>query len=90
MRTTLPTKWAVKGENKYQYKVIADYANPLNIEYNGDKWGVNDSKLYILHIKNGKYRGGSPELDLDFELITFEEFERLVLDKSTEPTYEIF
>lgn len=86
MRTELPKKWTIKAYSKEEAKVIFPYNNESKCCY----WNISNSQHYNFYAnyKNNKYlRSSKTPLH---EEITFEEFERLVLNKSTEPQYEIY
>lgn len=91
MRTELPEKWTLKAEkdNQIQATAIAEYMSPLSIKQGSSNWTIEDAFEYYGTILNGKYDGGTRSLPYGVELITFEEFEHLVLNKQIQ-SYEIF
>jgi len=83
MRTQLPERWCIKID-KDNYDVLYKYW--LSIPKN---WNRNEFKGYLINLPNdGSYMKWIDNPPSRFELITFEEFEYLVLNKNQ--TYEIF
>lgn len=90
----LPENWAIKATNNKEAKIIADYATPLAIEEGCSSWTNQDALDYYMRMVGDKYNYGclSKESNsmIGFEIISFSDFSRLVLNKNVEPTYEIY
>ena len=94
MRTELPKKWCVKAEDQVQAEIIYPFHNKVGRE-NGINcmWEPANKGHYSWYaIYDGlKYLHSSQYIDSGFELISFEEFQHLVLGKnSKEQVYEIY
>lgn len=86
----LPNQWCIRANNHYEANIIAKYFTPLSIEEGWDPWDEEDALSYYGRVINGKYGGGNIDISTDFTEISFSEFTRLVLNKTIEPTYEIY
>ena len=85
MRTELPKKWCIKRD-KDNDMIITNYINKIS-GFDHNSFALNDNNPY-LHNKKGCSSNNYPFSD--YIEITFEEFERLVLNKLTEPQYEVY
>lgn len=86
----LPDKWQIIATNDYEAEIIAPYANKMSKEAGYGKWDKKDALKYYLTMENGRYESGSGSYLEDYKLLTFEQFERLVLNKQIETQYDIY
>ena len=77
----LPNKWCIKAKNKKEAKVIANYANPINIAFDTNTWSNEDSLAFYLHINQGVYHAGNRHKLSDFIEIDFDQFKQYVLNE---------
>jgi hypothetical protein len=87
MRQTLPHTWYIRAENKEQAKIIY----PFNNKNGKCSWNHNFAPHYPQYAKyvGMKYQQSTRSPNMD-EVLTFEEFERLVLNKTSLVNYEIY
>lgn len=85
----LPQKWQIKATNDYEAEIIAPYANEMSGEVGLGKWNKKDALSYYLTMEDGQYVSGAGLHIEDYILLTFEQFERLVLNKQTQQ-YDIY
>lgn len=83
--TSLPEKWCVIATNDEEAEIMMLYANKLN---QLNSWDLKDCKYFHLHIKDGKYDAGNRNQLPNYIKLTFEQFERWVLNKK--PKYQLW
>lgn len=94
MRTELPLKWKLRATVK-NVSVLNDYFHSISHHYVGynKNWLVQSDSIVVFPQKEAGcwgYCNITIHSDKDYEEITFEEFQLLVLNKSLEPNYEIY
>ena len=80
-------KWCIKISEDEQVEIVSNYITPLVLKVHTYKWNKY-AKSHYAHINNGKFVNGYHEVKEGYTNLTFEEFERLILNK--ESNYEIF
>ena len=83
-----------KSTNLKEIKILKKFLNPIIKKINKeDIWESEDFGFYNALIRDGRFIDGIPEgllKDYSVRILTFEEFERLILNKEVEPNYEIY
>ena len=86
----LPKKWQIKAKNEQEALIIAPYANEMSLIANYSKWNKQDALSYWLQMEDGEYYSGNSVESKVFTTITFQDFEKLVLNKNIENNYDIY
>lgn len=74
-----PERYVVKANNSKEGKILGKYVAK---QYNQTQWLDKDiNQNYYLHIDCGNYKHGNLEIQEYHEEITFEEFEKYIINK---------